>query len=244
MINAVANWKLNGSATFCRDWFDEFNQNFHGDPSRIAIAPPAIYIPLCNELNQNNYYICAQNLDFLNETARTGEISLEMLKDMHCSMSIIGHSERRNIFGETSEIIRNKLEKVASHTFTSIYCIGESLAEYDSGKSLEAIKNQLDNELLTLNTDIKLYIAYEPIWAIGSGTLPSTQEIEFMHGFIKETLSFCANINLLGIFYGGSVSVENSSELSESELIDGVLVGGASLNGKSFAKIASSFDKV
>ena len=244
MINAVANWKLNGSATFCRDWFDEFNQNFHGDPSRIAIAPPAIYIPLCNELKQNNLNICAQNLDFSNETARTGEISLEMLKDMHCSMSIIGHSERRNIFGETSEIIRNKLEKVASHTFTSIYCIGESLAEYDSGKSLEAIKNQLDNELLTLNTDIKLYIAYEPIWAIGSGTLPSTQEIESMHGFIKETLSFCANINLLGIFYGGSVSVENSSELSESELIDGVLVGGASLNGKSFAKIASSFDKV
>lgn len=244
MINAVANWKLNGSASFCHNWFEEFNQNFHGDTSRIAIAPPAIYIPLCNQLNQNNLNICAQNLDFSNETARTGEISLEMLTDMNCSMSIIGHSERRNIFGETSEMIRNKLEKVASHTFTPIYCIGESLAEYDSGKSLEAIKNQLDNELLALNTNIKLYIAYEPIWAIGSGKLPSTLEIESMHGFIKETLSLSANINLLGIFYGGSVSEENSQELSESELIDGVLVGGASLNGKSFAKIASSFDKV
>ena len=244
MINAVANWKLNGSASFCRDWFDEFNQNFYGDTSAVAIAPPAIYIPLCNELMPNNLNICAQNLDFSNETARTGEISLEMLLDMNCSMSIIGHSERRNIFGETPEIIKNKLDKVASHTFTSIYCIGESLAEYDSGKSLEAIKNQLDNELLALNTDIKLYIAYEPIWAIGSGKLPSTQEIESMHGFIKETLSLCTNINLLGIFYGGSVSVENSKELSESELINGVLVGGASLNGKSFAKIASSFNKV
>ena len=244
MINAVANWKLNGSASFCHDWFDEFNENFHGDHSAVAIAPPAIYIPLCNELKQNNLNICAQNLDYSNEAARTGEISLEMLKDMDCSMSIIGHSERRNIFGETSEIIRNKLEKVASHTFTSIYCIGESLAEYDSGKSLEAIKNQLDNELLSLNTNVKLYIAYEPIWAIGSGKLPSTLEIESMHGFIKETLSLYANISLLGIFYGGSVSVENSNELSESEWIDGVLVGGASLNGKSFAKIASSFDKV
>ena len=226
------------------DWFDEFNENFHGDRSAVAIAPPAIYIPLCNELKQSNLNICAQNLDFSNEAARTGEISLEMLKDMDCGMSIIGHSERRNIFGETSEIIRNKLEKVASHTFTSIYCIGESLAEYDSGKSLEAIKNQLDNELLSLNTNIKLYIAYEPIWAIGSGKLPSTQEIESMHRFIKDTLSLYDNINVLGILYGGSVSVENSQELSESELIDGVLVGGASLNGKSFAKIASSFDKV
>jgi len=244
MINAVANWKLNGSASFCHDWFDEFNENFHGDHSAVAIAPPAIYIPLCNELKQINLNICAQNLDYSNEAARTGEISLEMLKDMDCSMSIIGHSERRNIFGETSEIIRNKLEKVASHTFTSIYCIGEGLAEYDSGKSLEAIKNQLDNELLSLNTNVKLYIAYEPIWAIGSGKLPSTLEIESMHGFIKETLSLYANISLLGIFYGGSVSVENSNELSESEWIDGVLVGGASLNGKSFAKIASSFDKV
>jgi triosephosphate isomerase len=244
MINTVANWKLNGSASFCRDWFDDFNQNFQGDPSAVAIAPPAIYIPLCNELKQNNLNICAQNLDFSNDTARTGEISLEMLKDMNCSMSLIGHSERRNIFGETSENIRNKLEKVARHTFTSIYCIGESLTEYDSGKSLEAIKNQLENELLALNTDIKLYIAYEPIWAIGSGKLPSTQEIESMHGFIKETLASSANISLLGIFYGGSVSVENSNELSESEWIDGVLVGGASLNGKSFAKIASSFDKV
>jgi len=244
MINAIANWKLNGSASFCHDWFDEFNENFHGDHSDVAIAPPAIYIPLCNELKQNNLNICAQNLDYSNEAERTGEISLEMFKDMHCSMSIIGHSERRNIFGETSEIIRNKLEKVASHTFTSIYCIGESLAEYDSGKSLEAIKNQLDNELLSLKTNIKLYIAYEPIWAIGSGKLPSTQEIESMHRFIKDTLSLYDNINVLGILYGGSVSVENSQELSESELIDGVLVGGASLNGKSFAKIASSFDKV
>ena len=244
MINTVANWKLNGSASFCHAWFDEFNENFHGDHSAVAIAPPAIYIPLCNELKQINLNICAQNLDYSNEAARTGEISLEMLKDMDCGMSIIGHSERRNIFGETSEIIKNKLEKVASHTFTSIYCIGESLAEYDSGKSLEAIKNQLDNELLSLNTDIKLYIAYEPIWAIGSGKLPSTQEIESMHGFIKETLSLSAKIKLLGIFYGGSVSEENSQELSKSELIDGVLVGGASLNGKSFAKIASSFDKV
>lgn len=244
MINTVANWKLNGSASFCRDWFDDFNQSFQGDPSAVAVAPPAIYIPLCNELNQNNLNICAQNLDFSNDTARTGEISLEMLKDMNCSISLIGHSERRNIFGETSENIRNKLEKVARHTFTSIYCIGESLAEYDSGKSLEAIKNQLENELLALNTDIKLYIAYEPIWAIGSGKLPSTQEIESMHGFIKETLASSANINLLGIFYGGSVSVENSNELSESEWIDGVLVGGSSLNGQSFAKIASSFNKV
>ena len=244
MINAVANWKLNGSASFCHDWFDEFNENFHGDHSDVAIAPPAIYIPLCNELKQNNLNICAQNLDYSNEAARTGEISLEMLKDMDCSMSIIGHSERRNIFGETSEIIRNKLEKVASHTFTSIYCIGESLAEYDSGKSLEAIKNQPDNELLFLKTKIKLYMAYEPMWAIGSGKLPSTQEIELMHRFIKDTLSLCDNIDVLGILYGGSVSVENSQELSESELIDGVLVGGASLNGKSFAKIASSFDKV
>ena len=244
MINAVANWKLNGSASFCHDWFDEFNENFHGDHSVVAIAPPAIYIPLCNELKQNNLNICAQNLDYSNEAARTGEISLEMLKDMDCGMSIIGHSERRNIFGETSEIIRNKLEKVASHTFTSIYCIGESLAEYDSGKSLEAIKNQLDNDLVSLKTNIKLYIAYEPIWAIGSGNLPSTQEIELMHRFIEDTLSLCDNIDVLGILYGGSVSVENSQELSESELIDGVLVGGASLNGKSFAKIASSFDKV
>ena len=244
MINAVANWKLNGSASFCHDWFDEFNENFHGDHSAVAIAPPAIYIPLCNELKQINLNICAQNLDYSNEAARTGEISLEMLKDMDCGMSIIGHSERRNIFGETSEIIRNKLEKVASHTFASIYCIGESLAEYDSGKSLEAIKNQLDNELLSLNTNIKLYVAYEPIWAIGSGKLPSTQEIESMHGFIKDTISIYENISVLGILYGGSVSVENSQELSESELIDGVLVGGASLNGKSFAKIASSFDKV
>ena len=244
MISAVANWKLNGSASFCHDWFDEFNENFHGDPSSVAIAPPAIYIPLCNELKQNNLNICAQNLDYSNEAARTGEISLEMLKDMDCSMSMIGHSERRNIFGETSEIIRNKLEKVASHTFTTIYCIGESLTEYDSGKSLEAIENQLDNELLALNTNIKLYIAYEPIWAIGSGKLPSTQEIESMHGFIKDTISIYENISVLGILYGGSVSVENSQKLSESELIDGVLVGGASLNGKSFAKIASSFDKV
>jgi len=241
MINAVANWKLNGSVNFCYSWFNEFNNNFNGDPSSVAIAPPALYIPLCNELNKSHLNICAQNLDYCDETARTGEISLEMLIDMKCNMSIIGHSERRNIFGETSEIIKNKLGKVAGHNFTSIYCIGENLAEYNSGKSIEAIKNQLSNELLPLNVNIDLYIAYEPIWSIGSGLLPTVQEIETMHGFIKETIISSQNINLLGIFYGGSVSIDNSNELSDSELIDGVLVGGASLNGKSFAKIASSF---
>ncbi|MEK9649966.1 MAG: triose-phosphate isomerase [Gammaproteobacteria bacterium] len=241
MITSVANWKLNGSDELFREWFREFKKDFNGDFSKIAIAPPTLYIPLCNELGEDKITVCAQNLDFSNAAARTGEVSLEMLLDMQCSMSIVGHSERRNIFGETSEMIHSKLKKIAGKNFIPIYCIGESLDEYNSNKSFQSIETQLNSELLLLREEIKIYIAYEPIWAIGTGKLPSINEIEKMHEFIKKMIASYQHINLLGMLYGGSVSPDNSPELSRSRLIDGVLVGGASLNGNSFAKIASSF---
>lgn len=241
MIRTVANWKLNGSRTFCKQWFKDFITHFAGDLSSVAIAPPAIYIPLCKELSADEISICAQNLDSLHGAARTGEISLEMLQDLNCNLSIIGHSERRHLFGETSNIIRDKLLKAAKPDFTAIYCIGENLAEYEAKLSFEVISEQLNSELFSISKRINVFLAYEPIWAIGSGKLPSKNEIELMHLHIKDLLLQHKNINLLGIFYGGSVTEDNCIELSQSDAIDGFLVGGASLNGKSFAKIASSF---
>ena len=241
MIRTVANWKLNGSRTFCKQWFKDFTSHFSGDLSSIAVAPPAIYIPLCTELSAHQINICAQNLDSLDGEARTGEISLEMLQDLNCNLSIIGHSERRHLFGETSNMIRDKLLKAAKPDFNAIYCIGENLADYEAKLSFEAITEQLNSELLSLSKNINLFVAYEPIWAIGSGKLPSKNEIELMHLHIKDLLLQHKYINLLGIFYGGSVTEHNCIELSQSDAIDGFLVGGASLSGKSFAKIASSF---
>ena len=181
-----------------------------------------------------------QDLDASNG-ARTGAISAEMILDCECNFSIVGHSERRQYFDEKNSTIKEKIHKLID-VATPILCVGETTEENQNNLTEEVISNQL-KVLEGLNFQNKIVIAYEPVWAIGTGMTPSKEEINEIHKFIKDVVQ-SSSINSLRpcVLYGGSVNEENCENFFKSEFVDGALIGGASLDGSSFAKIAKSFN--
>ena len=243
----VANWKLNGSREFNQKWALEFLKHFNGNNfSSVGIAPASIYIDHLKEiLNDYEIKIGAQNIDFLETGARTGEISASMIKDLGCEFSIIGHSERRILFNETNQIIRKKLIQANKNSVIPILCIGESAEENQANNTFNVLKKQIIEALQDIAELSSLIIAYEPVWAIGSGKIPHSEEINSIHEMIKDVVqSRFPKIGLESILYGGSVNFKNASSLFEQKNIDGALIGGASLDGKEFALIANVFNEL
>ena len=184
----------------------------------------------------------AQNVHWQDEGAFTGEVSVSMLADYGCSHVIIGHSERRHYFQESDEVIQDKLEKVFSTELIPILCIGESLEAREADRVQEVIPSQLERALreLTDPQTSRIIIAYEPVWAIGTGRTATPELAEEVHFLIRSWLSDHSSVGVadqVRILYGGSVTPENAGQLIEQENIDGFLVGGASLDAQSFAKI-------
>ena len=241
----VANWKLNGSKEFNHQWALEFLRNFNGNNfSILGIAPASLYIDhLKSILADYNIEIGSQNI-YLEETgARTGEISASMIKDLGCAFSIIGHSERRMLFHETNQMISQKLIQADNHSVIPILCIGESAEENQSNNTFNVLEQQIIEALENANELGSLIIAYEPVWAIGSGKTPKPEEINSVHEMIKDVVqSRFPKIGLESILYGGSVSFKNAPSLFKQQNIDGALIGGASLDGKEFALIANLFN--
>lgn len=217
----AANFKCNHT----RESFDEYarilGQNLNGE--KVIIFPPfSAFIK-----GDLGFIQGAQNFYPVKNGAFTGEIGLDMLDEFDIKTVIIGHSERRQILGENDEILRQKFDFAKARNFTIVYCIGEDLATYESGKTKEFLSSQLKNIDLDY---VNLIIAYEPIWAIGSGKTPSMLQI-------GEILDFIATLSKAPLLYGGSVNAKNIAEISRIPNCGGVLVGSASLNAQNFLNL-------
>lgn len=214
----------------------------------IVIAPPFTALQEASIVNVTKIKLGAQNMYFEEKGAYTGEVSPIFLKSLEVAYVILGHSERRNIFGETDELINRKLKKALEMELKPIVCIGEHLKERKAGKTEKIIENQMNGSFADLNKEdmMKIVIAYEPIWAIGTGETATPTQAAEVHKFIRELLKKKYNENVANsvrIQYGGSVKPHNALELFQKENIDGGLVGGASLEAESFAKIIKAAEK-
>ncbi|MGB9749677.1 MAG: triose-phosphate isomerase [Caldisericia bacterium] len=245
------NWKMNKLLKDAKETVENLNKNL--TLSRgidIVIFPPYTLIYFLKDLiNLPNMFIGAQNMHWEENGAFTGEISPLMLKDLGAEYVIIGHSERRNLFYETDEIINKKLISALKHGLKPVLCLGETFDDRKKEIEKEVIENQFkqDFKKVPMNFLENIIIAYEPVWAIGTGLNATPKEAEEMHKFIRSLIEKYANIDFVDkirIIYGGSVRVENVEELSSKENIDGFLVGGASLRSDSFSRIIEIFNEV
>jgi len=212
----------------------------------IIIAPPftALYSTGV-ALAETEFQLAGQNMHWEESGAFTGEIAPSFLKDVGCTYVILGHSERRQFFGETDETVNNRLRAAMRHGLIPIVCVGELLEEREANRTWEVLERQLTGAFkgISLNPDELPLIAYEPVWAIGTGKTATPGQAQEVHAMIRDhlTKNFDATIaNKIRLLYGGSVKPSNSREIMSQEDIDGVLVGGASLNPEHFAAIARS----
>ncbi|OQX56086.1 MAG: triose-phosphate isomerase [Candidatus Cloacimonas sp. 4484_209] len=206
----------------------------------IVICPPFTALAPVYEITKNsNVHLGAQNMFYEDEGAYTGEISGKFLKAAGCEFVIIGHSERRIYFKETDAVVNKKIKKALSLGLIPIVCVGETLEEREMGKTEEVIKREVLEALKNQSVRENFIFAYEPIWAIGTGKTALPEDANKIHKFIKNIVEQEFNIGLdnLRVLYGGSVKPKNAAVLIEQPAIDGSLVGGASLNSESFAKI-------
>ncbi len=222
----VGNWKMNGDKQTCQSLISQINKD---SDVAVVICPPYPYLEIAQSFGVT---IGAQNCAAYDNGAYTGEISAKMLADLACKYVILGHSERRQHFKESDSEVLTKVKIAHKYGLKTIVCIGESLETYKSGKTEEFVSAQLSNYL---DLDPKLtVIAYEPIWAIGTGLTPTVAEVEMIIKSIKQKSKF-------PVLYGGSVNQKNCKELASLTILDGFLVGGASLESGSFNQIISSF---
>jgi len=241
----AGNWKMNGTITEARELVQSILMALSESPpgAEIVIIPPLTAISTLKDLIGNSSLkLGAQNVFWEDRGAYTGEVSPLMLKDAGCEYVIIGHSERRQYFGETDATVNKKIRASLSHGLAPIMCIGETLEEREKEKTIETVERQIVEGLMDIGLEEfkKIVLAYEPIWAIGTGLTATPDQAEDVHRFIRSKLtemygneaSSCAII-----LYGGSVKPENTFSLLIEKDINGALVGGASLTGDSFAGI-------
>jgi len=245
-IHIVGNWKMNQNLADIKSFFVEIQKAKLSFPCEKWIAPQAVHIPIVKDLafTTGSVLVGAQNSSHENSGALTGETSPATLADLGVHFTLVGHSERRAIFGEGHETLNLKTLKALENNLKVVFCVGESLEENEAGRTEEVIKEQLLNGLINLPEDkIKnILIAYEPVWAIGTGKTASPEQAEEVQAFIRH---FAAdNLGFLSeeliILYGGSVKPGNIDGLLSQPNIDGALVGGASLKGADFSALCEA----
>jgi triosephosphate isomerase len=246
----AGNWKMNKTVNEAVDLVTNLKallSNVKG--VEVAVAPPYPALYAVGRALQGSFiHLAAQNLFWEERGAFTGEVSAPMLKDVGCEYVIVGHSERRQYFGETDETANRRLKAALAHGLKPIFCVGETLKDREEGKTFSVIETQLLGGLKDLTEDAlsQCVIAYEPVWAIGTGKTATPEQAQEVHRFIREKLTKLyskAAAEALRIQYGGSVTPENVKGLMEQEDIDGALVGGASLKAEAFADIVR-FQKI
>jgi triosephosphate isomerase (TIM) len=240
----AANWKMYKNPSQTREFFHEFLPLVAGhDRDEIVVCPPYIDLHVAIELAGGSQIgIGAQDVYWKDEGAFTGEISPSMLTAVGCTHVIIGHSERRQYFGETDDTVNQKLKAALGHGLTPIVCVGEVLEEREAGLTEDVLRRQCARAFNTVSAKkaAKLVIAYEPVWAIGTGKTATPQMAADAHVLIRGEAAKAFGddfASALRILYGGSVKPENAKALMSEEEIDGALVGGASLDPKSFVAI-------
>jgi len=240
----AGNWKMNKTVEEAVDLVKQLKDAISGVKGvEVAVAPAftALYA-VSKELKDSTVHLAAQNMFWEEKGAFTGEVSPLMLKEMSCAYVIIGHSERRQFFGETDETVNRRMKMVIAHGMKPIFCIGETLKEREENRTFSVVERQIEGGLKDIkeNEAKSMVIAYEPVWAIGTGKTATPQQAEEVHRFIRQKLEKLYSRGVAGairIQYGGSVTPENVKGLMDQEDIDGALVGGASLKSDSFSKI-------
>jgi triosephosphate isomerase len=228
----VANWKLNGNLQF----IDQFISNIslpNANSKCVVICPTAIHLDYLSK-NKNGFYVGSQNVSEHEEGAYTGEISVRSLIETNVNFCIVGHSERRQIFKEKDQDINLKSQRLVANNVIPIICIGETLEQKEKGITNTVLEEQLMNSIPSSSTFENTIIAYEPVWAIGTGLTPTIDEIDETHRFIR---SHNDKFNKYKILYGGSVKASNAKEITHLANVDGALIGGASLKSEEFTKI-------
>ncbi|PEQ13412.1 triose-phosphate isomerase [Novosphingobium sp. PC22D] len=244
----VGNWKMNGTRAMLNEARAIDRAAARLPRVQVAVAPPATLLFRTREAVEI-IGVGGQDCHVEESGAYTGDVAAAMLKDAGADFTIVGHSERRAMHGETDEIVKAKAETALGAGLSVIVCVGETEAERDAGNAEDVVARQLANSLpRSENAADKLSVAYEPVWAIGTGRVPSTEDVAAMHARIRATL-----VEIYGeaggtvrILYGGSVKAENATELLAVEEVGGALVGGASLSAESFLAIvgaAASLDE-
>jgi len=248
----AGNWKMNmdyhEGLTLFTEVLGLVKQDITGTQQAI-VCSPFIHLYSLTELakNQSNVSVGAQNAHQAESGAYTGETSAKMIASVGAAYVILGHSERRQYFGETNELLAKKTDTVLKNSLTPIFCIGETLQERESGIHFDVIKQQLVEGVFHLEAAefSKLVIAYEPVWAIGTGVTASAEQAQEIHAFIRKEIAAKysqAVANGVTILYGGSCNPKNAPELFAKEDIDGGLIGGASLKARDFVDILKVFN--
>ena len=242
----IANWKMNGSREEVKRWINVFNSQVDNKNQFDCIfCPPSCYLYNAKEVISNNNIklsLGSQDLDPDTDQPSTGGIDGSMLKDLGCEYVLIGHSERRIYFNEDEETLLKKLTSATKNNLNIIYCVGETMKERDQGIAFDVIRNQLKT-LIGLKAN-SISIAYEPVWSIGKNVTPSLESIHEMHQIIADELKsiFITEENI-SISYGGSVTADNASSISLLDSVDGLLIGGASLNPESFSEVVNNITR-
>ena len=248
----AGNWKMHLLPAGARALVERIRAEIDHDAATLAkdrevmVAPPAILIPaVAQALAGSSIMLGAQNMHFEDKGAFTGEIAPPMLHAYGVTHVILGHSERRHIFHETDELINKKVLAAIHHRMTPILCVGETQGEHDGGRALDVVLRQLQRGLEGVGDDhmTRVVIAYEPVWAIGTGRTATPEQAESIHGAIRGAILERygrERADTVRIIYGGSVNDENVDSLVSKPDIDGALVGGASLKADSFARIVKA----
>ncbi len=238
----MGNWKMNGRRAGVQALAAGLKSALVGvSPVEIAVCPPYPFLLLAAADIGPGVALGGQNVSLYNDGAYTGEVSAEMLQDLGCRFAIVGHSERRALFGETDEIVAKKFARARAAGLVPVLCVGETLSERDAGRTEAVVGAQIAAVFAECGSGAfaQAVIAYEPVWAIGTGRAASPGEAQTVHAFIRATVAAQdrSAAEALRILYGGSVKAQNARELFAQNDIDGGLIGGASLDATEFAGI-------
>lgn len=249
--NIVAgNWKSNETFNQADDLINDIAEGLRAFDSTdvdVIVCPPFPYLELVQDAAEDvEFFVGAQNVSKFDNGAYTGEVSAQMLQSMNVDYCIVGHSERRKYFFETNQDVAEKVNKLLAVDITPIVCVGESLEDREAGKHFDVIREQVSQGLFHLSAEAmeKVIIAYEPVWAIGTGKTATKEQAQEIHAFIRNMLAEKYSDDTaqeISILYGGSCNAKNAKDLFAQQDVDGGLIGAASLKAADFIEIAGSF---
>ncbi|MBT8182606.1 MAG: triose-phosphate isomerase [Eudoraea sp.] len=242
----AGNWKMNKNLSETQVLLGEISDKLPDTEAEVIVAPTFVNLAeTARTLESTDIKVAAQNMHFAKSGAFTGEISADMLLNINVDTVIIGHSERRAYFGETDDLLAKKVKAALENKMRVIFCFGEELEERKAGNHFNVVESQLKNGLFELPADAwsQIVLAYEPVWAIGTGETASPEQAQEMHAFIRKTITeaYDASIaNEVSILYGGSVKPANAGEIFSKPDVDGGLIGGAALVADDFIAIVKA----
>ena len=247
----AGNWKMNLTFSEADELLDELMSELEKvqlpRDEQVIVCPPFPYLEMCSDYANDSYFMVgAQNVSDQEKGAYTGEVSAEMLESCEIDYCIVGHSERRQYYGETDALVATKVNKLLAHNLKPIVCVGEVLEEREAGRQFDVVRTQVEGGLFHLSEEeIKqVIIAYEPVWAIGTGKTATADQAQEIHAHIRSLLAAKYGKEVaddISILYGGSCKPSNAKELFEKPDVDGGLIGGASLKAKDFMGIVTAF---